>query len=268
MRFAGCPTMNRRSLIALSLLLPLSACVDAVDADEDIDSSADALSAFTLSDAALELDGKIVGRLIEATGDPAVGGVTTRFDVREASALLDLFVANVAGSRSEPVDMIMTGYDAEGALQKLAITGARPTGVIMVATLETDQTIRLELELTWSGTDVQCGPAQGGAPGVPPAKPLNVGWELSDVPVGGLASVTVAAQKAKGWQKSYFDPIGVPGGVPPAAASKAGLTLTTTDDSGHCHELSISGSWGEITWTDTAPPAWTSHVVGDGLTTR
>ncbi len=270
-KFAEGSPMNRRALVTLTLLLPLSSCVDlADDPEEEVDSSADAITAVTLNDAALELSGKVVGRLIDGTADPASGGLTTRFDAKEASALFDLLVADVAGSRSEPVDLVMTGYDADGALLKIAVTEARPTGVTMVAALTPAATIRLELEVVWAAAEVQSGPAQA-LPSVPPAMPLTVGWELSDVPMGGLASITVGAQQAKGWQKAHFVPIGVPGGMAPPPTSKAALTLTTTDAaSGHSHELSISGSWGEITWTDSAPQAWTSHVVGDsqGLTAR
>lgn len=104
----------------------------------------------------------------------------------------------------------------------------------------------------------------------PQVSNVSVGWQLSGVASTDLAQLKAGASrsaKAKGWQKSYFDPIGVPGGIPPQAIAKGAsgtMRLTVINlGSGVTRVATIQGVYGDIGWTNDSPPAWTVEAIGD-----
>lgn len=135
-RHANCPCagMNRRSLLSLSLLLPLAACIDATSdsEEEDVDEAISALSTV-VTDAVLEISGKVAGRVLDVTADPAASTLTARFDVAYASALFERFASDAAAGTSTALDLAFTGY-ASQTITKVAAASATMNGVMLEAT--------------------------------------------------------------------------------------------------------------------------------------
>jgi hypothetical protein len=100
----------------------------------------------------------------------------------------------------------------------------------------------------------------------PTVSNVSVGWEVTGLASAQIARVKTGAtrsNKAKGWQKSYFVPIGVPGGIPPQSLS-ATMQLTVDNlSSGVTRVVTIQGVYGDLGWTNDSPPAWTMDATGD-----
>lgn len=261
--------MNRRSLLSLSLVLPLAACIDATSdsEEEDVDEATSALSTV-VTDAVLEISGKVAGRVLEVTADAAAATLTARFDVAYASALFDRFASDAASGTSTAVDLTFTGYVSQ-TVTKVSALSATMSGVTLEAARLKNGTIQLVVTLTFSAASVATGP--GALPAVaPPVSNVSIGWQLTGVASSQVAQVKAGAvktNKAKGWQKGYFDPVGVPGGIPPQSivnGAPGTMQLTVNNlSTGVARVATVQGVYGPLSWTNDSPPAWTVHATGD-----
>ncbi|MBK6518396.1 MAG: hypothetical protein IPM79_17310 [Polyangiaceae bacterium] len=250
----------------MSLLLPLTSCLDAdpEDAlDDDLDEATSALSA-AVTDAVLEISGKVAGRVLDVTADPDTATLKARLDVAHASALFERFASDAASGTSTALDLAFTGY-ASQVVTTVAATSATMNGVTLEAARQKDGTIGLVVTLTFSAASVAVGP--GAWPAISPTvSNVSVGWEVTGLASAQIARVKTGAtrsNKAKGWQKSYFVPIGVPGGIPPQSLS-ATMQLTVDNlSSGVTRVVTIQGVYGDLGWTNDSPPAWTMDATGD-----